>query len=114
MNPIQQQIRDIVDRETRAWDAQDVELLISCFHPAMVWPWPPTPQSHDPMTWGWCFAASTASGGSGAGRGRFTRTTLVQTGGKVRRAECRAEGAERSRGGESATGGAQQVPLGLS
>jgi len=51
MNPIEQQIRDIVDRETRAWNAQDVDLLISCFHPAMVWPWPPTPQSHDPMTW---------------------------------------------------------------
>jgi hypothetical protein len=44
-------IREIVARETRAWDTQDADLLISCFHPAMVWPWPPTPQSHDPMTW---------------------------------------------------------------
>ena len=44
-------IREVVDRETRAWDTQDAELLVSCFHPAMVWPWPPTPRSHDPMTW---------------------------------------------------------------
>ena len=51
MNAIEEQIRALINRETRAWDTQDVELLISCFHPAMVWPWPPTPQSHDPMTW---------------------------------------------------------------
>ncbi|HEX4601934.1 MAG TPA: hypothetical protein VH116_11125 [Gemmatimonadales bacterium] len=44
-------IEEIVHRETRAWDTQDAELLVSCFHPAMVWPWPPTPQSHDPLTW---------------------------------------------------------------
>jgi hypothetical protein len=45
------QVRDLINRETRAWDTQDAELLVSWFHPAMVWPWPPTPQSHDPMTW---------------------------------------------------------------
>jgi hypothetical protein len=44
-------IEEIVHRETRAWDTQDAALLVSCFHPAMVWPWPPTPQSHDPLTW---------------------------------------------------------------
>jgi hypothetical protein len=41
----------MVNRETRAWDTQDVELLLSIFHPDMVWPWPPTPADHDPMTW---------------------------------------------------------------
>lgn len=40
-----------VHRETRAWDTQDVNLLISVFHPDMVWPWPRTRQSHDPMDW---------------------------------------------------------------
>jgi hypothetical protein len=45
------QIADIVQRETRAWDTQDVELLVSCFHPAMVWPWPPHARAHDPMEW---------------------------------------------------------------
>ncbi|MFN8241427.1 MAG: nuclear transport factor 2 family protein [Bacteroidales bacterium] len=44
-------IREIVDRETRAWDTRDVRLLISVFHPDMVWPWPPTPASHDPIDW---------------------------------------------------------------
>ena len=45
------EIVEIVDRETRAWDTKDVNLLITLFHPDMVWPWPKTPQSHDPMEW---------------------------------------------------------------
>lgn len=45
------EIKEIVDRETRAWDTRDVNLLISIFHPDMVWPWPRTPQSHDPLDW---------------------------------------------------------------
>lgn len=45
------QIEDIVNKETLAWNTQDVELLISIFHPDMVWPWPKNPQSHDPMDW---------------------------------------------------------------
>lgn len=45
------EIREMVDRETRAWDAQNVDLLLTLFHPDMVWPWPRTPQSHDPMDW---------------------------------------------------------------
>jgi ketosteroid isomerase-like protein len=45
------EIIEIVNLETRAWDTQDVNLLISIFHPDMVWPWPKTPKSHDPMDW---------------------------------------------------------------
>src|SRR4051812_24129224 len=45
------QIEEIVNRETRAWDIQDVDLLISIFHHDMVWPWPRTSTSHDPMDW---------------------------------------------------------------
>ena len=41
MNSVQQEIRDMVDCETRAWDEQDAEALVSLFHPDMVWPWPP-------------------------------------------------------------------------
>jgi hypothetical protein len=44
-------VQELVDRETRAWDSQDVNLLISVFHPDMAWPWPRTFQSHDPMDW---------------------------------------------------------------
>ncbi|MFX1349088.1 MAG: nuclear transport factor 2 family protein [Promethearchaeota archaeon] len=50
-NDIRNEIEEIVNRETRAWDTQDVNLLMTIFHPDMVWPWPRTPQSHDPMDW---------------------------------------------------------------
>jgi hypothetical protein len=32
-------------------DQQDLDMLISIFHPDMVWPWPRTSQSHDPIDW---------------------------------------------------------------
>jgi ketosteroid isomerase-like protein len=45
------EIREMVDRETRAWDSQDAEALVSLFHPDMVWPWPPDGRAHDPADW---------------------------------------------------------------
>lgn len=51
MDNVKKQIEEIVNRETRAWDTQDVDLLMTIFHPDMVWPWPRTPKSHDPMDW---------------------------------------------------------------
>jgi hypothetical protein len=45
------EIKEIVDRETKAWNTRDIDLLISIFHPDMVWPWPSTSKSHDPMDW---------------------------------------------------------------
>ena len=45
------EITGIVNRETMAWDTKDVDLLLSVFHPDMVWPWPRTPKSHDPIDW---------------------------------------------------------------
>ncbi|MHA2041528.1 MAG: DUF4440 domain-containing protein [Candidatus Thorarchaeota archaeon] len=48
---ILEEIEEIVKRETRAWDTQDVDLLLSIFHTDMVWPWPKDSQSHDPMEW---------------------------------------------------------------
>ena len=51
MKLVVDEIRELVDRETRAWDTQDVELLLSVLHPDMVWPWPPDPTAHDPMDW---------------------------------------------------------------
>ena len=44
-------IREIVDRETRAWDTQDVALLLSVFHLDMVWAWPETYTALDPVDW---------------------------------------------------------------
>jgi ketosteroid isomerase-like protein len=48
---IEQQIRDMVNRETEAWNSQNADALLSLFHPDMVWPWPPDNHSHDPANW---------------------------------------------------------------
>lgn len=51
MDTLREQIAEIVNRETRAWDTQDAELLLSVFHKDMVWPWPPTDRDHDLISW---------------------------------------------------------------
>jgi ketosteroid isomerase-like protein len=51
MSTVEDQIKEIVNRETHAWDTKDVELLLTVFHPDMVWPWPLTEHDHDPMDW---------------------------------------------------------------
>ena len=48
---VDSEIREIIDRETRAWDTQDLDLLLSVFHHDMVWPWPPHKDAHDPLEW---------------------------------------------------------------
>jgi len=48
---IRDEIVEIVNRETRAWDTKNADLLLSIFHPDMVWPWPKTASAHDPMGW---------------------------------------------------------------
>lgn len=45
------EIQEIIDRETTAWNQKSVELLLSVFHPDMVWVWPTDSEKHDPMTW---------------------------------------------------------------
>jgi ketosteroid isomerase-like protein len=51
MTKVESEIQALVERETRAWDAQDAEALVELFHPDMVWPWPPDAQRHDPADW---------------------------------------------------------------
>jgi hypothetical protein len=48
---VELEIKEIVNRETQAWSDKDVENLLSVFHQDMVWPWPRTSESHDPMDW---------------------------------------------------------------
>lgn len=48
---VRQQIQTLIDLETLGWNRKDPELFLSMIHPDMVWPWPPTPDSHDPATW---------------------------------------------------------------
>ena len=47
----EKEIMEMVNKETKAWDRLDTDTLISLFHPDMVWPWPRTSTSHDPMDW---------------------------------------------------------------
>ncbi len=51
MEKVKKEIEEMVNRETRAWDTQDVERLLTIFHPDMVWPWPSHPKAHDPADW---------------------------------------------------------------
>lgn len=51
MDTLKEQIQEIIDRETRAWDEKDAETLVSIFHPDMVWPWPKHEDAHNPVDW---------------------------------------------------------------
>jgi len=42
-------IKEIVDRDTDAWNNKDTEKLLSIFQPDMVWPWPRIFDSPDPV-----------------------------------------------------------------
>ncbi len=48
---LEKEILEIVNRETKAWDTQNVELLLSIFHPDFVWVWPKDNKSHNPISW---------------------------------------------------------------
>ena len=48
---MEKEIKEIVNRETSAWNSQNVPLLLSIFHPDMVWVWPKNADSHNPVDW---------------------------------------------------------------
>jgi len=45
------EIQEMVDRESRAYETGDSALMLTLFHPDMVWAWPPHAKAHDPMEW---------------------------------------------------------------
>ncbi len=45
------EIQEMIDREGRAFDTADAELMITIYHPDMVWAWPPHSRAYDPMEW---------------------------------------------------------------
>lgn len=45
------EIQEIIDRESRAYETGDTELMLTVFHPDMVWAWPPHNRAYDPMEW---------------------------------------------------------------
>ena len=46
-----EEIIEIVERESRAFETADAELMLTIYHPDMVWAWPPHAKAHDPMEW---------------------------------------------------------------
>lgn len=51
MDKVKEDIVEIINRETKAWDTKDVDLLLSIFHPNMVWVWPKKNNAYDPIDW---------------------------------------------------------------
>jgi ketosteroid isomerase-like protein len=85
-------IREIVDRETRAWDTGDVSLLLGIFHPDMVWAWPATYTSVDPVDWHLVLGRFDERRWSALYRELFASRTLVHNRRETVRIEVSAEG----------------------
>ena len=92
MEEARSQIEEIVNRETRAWDMQDVDLLLSIIHPDMVWPWPRTNQSHDPMDWVFLFGRYNRERWRENWRGLFDTHALVHNHRQIKKIEISNEG----------------------
>jgi hypothetical protein len=85
-------IHEIVDRETRAWDTKDVQLLLSVFHPDMVWAWPATYTSYDPADWRLVLGRFDAARWGSVYEDLFGARTLVHNHRETVRIEVSAEG----------------------
>src|SRR5690348_8659144 len=85
-------IREIIERETRAWDTQDVTLLLSIFHPDMVWPWPRTYKSVDPVDWHLAMGRFDVDRWRSTYEELFSRYELIRNRRSVVRIEVSAEG----------------------
>ncbi len=86
------QIEEIVKRETKAWDTQDVDLLMTVFHHDMVWPWPPHPKAHNPMDWVIEWGRYNAERWSRGWQDLFDTHELVHNIRKIKRIEVSKEG----------------------
>ncbi|KAF9431596.1 hypothetical protein BGZ76_000094 [Entomortierella beljakovae] len=42
-------IQALIDLETKGWNDKNPDPFLSIIHPDMVWPFPPTSDSHDPV-----------------------------------------------------------------
>jgi ketosteroid isomerase-like protein len=89
---IENEIREIVNRETRAWDTQDVDLLITIFHPDMVWPWPRTAAAHDPMDWVLVLGRFDAERWKQVWRDLFATHTLIHNRRQLQKIEISEQG----------------------
>ena len=92
MGDAERAIRELVDRETAAWDTRDLDLLLSIFHPDMVWPWPPHEQAHDPMEWVIPWGRFDEARWRAGWRELFETHELVHNRRAIRRIQATAEG----------------------
>ena len=92
MKAVLSEIEEIVNRETRAWDTQDASLLLTIFHTDMVWPWPRTPQSHDPMDWVMEWGRYDAERWKNNWQELFDTHTLVHNRREIKKIEVSKEG----------------------
>jgi ketosteroid isomerase-like protein len=92
MEPVEEQIRALVDAETAAWNARDADALVSLFHPDMVWPWPPDAAAHDPMQWVMPFGRFDRERWKRAWRDLFDQHDLVHNHRKTLRVAVSEEG----------------------
>lgn len=86
------EIEEIVDRETQAWNTQDVPLLLSVFHPDMVWPWPRSDTAHDPADWTLTQGRFDAERWGGGWQDLFDSHELVHNRRQIVRVEVSKEG----------------------
>jgi ketosteroid isomerase-like protein len=92
MDGVKAQIEEIVNRETRAWDTKDASLLMTIFHPDMVWPWPKTPKSHDPMDWVLVLGRYNYARWKSGWQQLFDTHELINNRRQIRKIEVSAEG----------------------
>lgn len=92
MTDVAAEIQEIIDRETRAWDTQDLDLLISVFHQDMVWPFPPDADAHDPVDWVFVLGRYDERRWRGLWQGLFDSHELVHNIRTTEKIEVSAEG----------------------
>jgi ketosteroid isomerase-like protein len=83
---------EMVNRETDAWNRKDPDALVALFHPDMVWPWPPAPESHDPMTWIMPLGRFHATRWRAIWQELFDSNELVRNDRNIKRVEVTPEG----------------------
>ena len=85
-------IQEIIDRETKAWNQKSVELLLSIFHPDMVWVWPTENKKHDPLTWTSVLGKFDQKRWSESYQGLFTNFDIVRNERKTQKVFLTKEG----------------------
>lgn len=48
---VEDEIKEILERENKAWETKNLKLLLSIFHPDMVWVWPKDNTALNPIDW---------------------------------------------------------------